>query len=194
MKLRMPVFPDRLRGEIDKLTAMADVSALAGDAGRLSSRYRHESGCGKRLLTEEREALAYAAVRMPAKRRSRTSSSSPSRGGGSSTMASSRTTRRAEVWGRRSRSSSQTSIRRRPQSRSPRPRAAGAGRQNRHRSRAHRWARGRSGGRGAVQVSPRRVKVRGMLSLDADMTITKLLSRLTAGGRPGPGAASPRRR
>ena len=66
MKLRMPVFPDRLRGEIDKLTAMADVSALAGDAGKLSSRYRHESGCGKRLLTEEREALAYAAVRMPA--------------------------------------------------------------------------------------------------------------------------------
>lgn len=66
MKLRMPAFPDRLRSEIDKLTAMADVSALAGDAGKLSSRYRHESGCGKRLLTEEREALAYAAVRMPA--------------------------------------------------------------------------------------------------------------------------------
>lgn len=66
MKLKTPEFPLEIRREIESLMQNMKLSDLMQEAAGLSFRYRNESGCGKRLLTKEHEALAYAAVRMPA--------------------------------------------------------------------------------------------------------------------------------
>ncbi len=55
-----------LKAAIEEGCARAGIAELTRAARSISERYRTESGQGKRLLTEEVEALAYAAVRMPA--------------------------------------------------------------------------------------------------------------------------------
>ena len=60
------MFPITLKQEIEKLLQGQKVSSLAGDYARLSLRYRGEKGGSSSLLKNEKEALSYAAVRMPA--------------------------------------------------------------------------------------------------------------------------------
>lgn len=57
---------EELRTALAALTADCEEDALRRDAQALSERYRLRTGTGKRLLTGEREAAAYAAARMPA--------------------------------------------------------------------------------------------------------------------------------
>lgn len=58
--------PIELKIAIEKRLENANIKQLQKDAENISLRYRNESGQGKRLLTEELEALSYSAVRMPA--------------------------------------------------------------------------------------------------------------------------------
>lgn len=58
--------PATLKAEIEQRCAQYGQSALVSAARELSRRYREESGRGKRLLTKDTEALAYAVVRMSA--------------------------------------------------------------------------------------------------------------------------------
>lgn len=58
--------PAQLKAEIEARCAAYRQSELAAAAAALSERYRKESGRGKRLLTADVEALAYAVVRMSA--------------------------------------------------------------------------------------------------------------------------------
>lgn len=58
--------PIELKIAIEKRLENANIKQLQKDAENISLRYRTESGKGKRLLTEELEALSYSAVRMPA--------------------------------------------------------------------------------------------------------------------------------
>lgn len=58
--------PAGLKAEIEEKCAGYGQAALVSAARELSRRYRSESGRGKRLLTKDTEALAYAVVRMPA--------------------------------------------------------------------------------------------------------------------------------
>lgn len=58
--------PIELQSVIDSKRENISIKELKKDAENISLRYRNESGKGKRLLTEEQEALSYAAVRMPA--------------------------------------------------------------------------------------------------------------------------------
>lgn len=58
--------PIDLKIVIEKRLENANIKQLQKDAEKISLRYRTESGKGKRLLTEELEALSYSAVRMPA--------------------------------------------------------------------------------------------------------------------------------
>ncbi len=58
--------PMELRAAVEKEADKAGLSRLAAQAQALSRRYREESGQGRRLLTSETEAVAYAAARMPA--------------------------------------------------------------------------------------------------------------------------------
>ena len=57
---------EELRAALAALTAECEEDGLRRDAQALSERYRLRTGTGKRLLTGEREAAAYAAARMPA--------------------------------------------------------------------------------------------------------------------------------
>lgn len=59
-------FPPQLRCAVEELAAAEDIRLLTAAAQRLSERYRNESGSGKSLLGGYTDALAYAAVRMPA--------------------------------------------------------------------------------------------------------------------------------
>ncbi|MBQ4166356.1 MAG: rRNA methyltransferase, partial [Oscillospiraceae bacterium] len=59
-------FPSELRFAIEQLFAEQDIKAMTAAAEGVSKRYRSESGAGKRLVSSERDTLAYAAVRMPA--------------------------------------------------------------------------------------------------------------------------------
>ena len=59
-------FPSELRYTIEQLLSAQDVRALTAAAEGISNRYRNESGNGKRLVSSEKDVLAYAAVRMPA--------------------------------------------------------------------------------------------------------------------------------
>ena len=59
-------FPVQLRNKINSLMESEDIRALAKSAETLSERYRDERGDGKRSVSERRDILAYAAVRMPA--------------------------------------------------------------------------------------------------------------------------------
>ena len=58
--------PIELKIAIEKRLENANIKQLQKDAENISIKYRTESGQGKRLLTEELEALSYSAVRMPA--------------------------------------------------------------------------------------------------------------------------------
>lgn len=58
--------PFALRGAIEELTGEHDPRLLAEHVRALTRRYAEESGAGRRLLTQEAEAAAYCAVRMPA--------------------------------------------------------------------------------------------------------------------------------
>lgn len=58
--------PFALKAAIEEKCAAHQTSALIAAARNISERYRNESGHGKRLLTEDVEALSYAVVRMPA--------------------------------------------------------------------------------------------------------------------------------
>ncbi|MDD3193665.1 MAG: small ribosomal subunit Rsm22 family protein [Oscillospiraceae bacterium] len=59
-------FPLPLRMSIEQKAQDTGTASLTKEAQDLSLRYRGESGHGKRLVTSDRQALAYAAVRMPA--------------------------------------------------------------------------------------------------------------------------------
>ena len=59
-------FPLELRAAIDRAAEEVGASRLLADAQALSRRYRGEERDGSRLLTGKSEAVAYAAVRMPA--------------------------------------------------------------------------------------------------------------------------------
>ena len=56
----------RLEAALGALLTQYEVSALTKDARAISENYRLRTGTGKRLLTREGEAAAYAASRMPA--------------------------------------------------------------------------------------------------------------------------------
>lgn len=58
--------PFALKAAIEENCAAYPTSDLIAAARNISERYRNESGHGKRLLTEDVEALSYAVVRMPA--------------------------------------------------------------------------------------------------------------------------------
>ena len=58
--------PLALKAAIEEKCAAYPTGALIAAARNISERYRNESGRGKRLLTEDVEALSYAVVRMPA--------------------------------------------------------------------------------------------------------------------------------
>lgn len=58
--------PYALKAAIEERCAAHPTSDLIAAARNISERYRNESGHGKRLLTEDVEALSYAVVRMPA--------------------------------------------------------------------------------------------------------------------------------
>lgn len=58
--------PLALKLALEELTEENQTAQLYEDAQNISSRYRNQSGKGERLLTADSEALAYAAVRMPA--------------------------------------------------------------------------------------------------------------------------------
>ena len=57
---------EELRAALAALAAQYQEEGLRRDAQALSERYRLRTGTGRRLLTGEREAAAYAAARMPA--------------------------------------------------------------------------------------------------------------------------------
>lgn len=59
-------FPIELRTAIEMNTTGMKLDQMKQIAGELSSRYRTESGEGKKLLTKDSEAAVYAVVRMPA--------------------------------------------------------------------------------------------------------------------------------
>ena len=59
-------FPLELRMAIEQKAQGLSTAELMREAQELSRRYREEGGQGKRLSTTDRQALAYAAVRMPA--------------------------------------------------------------------------------------------------------------------------------
>ncbi len=59
-------FPSELRYKIEQLIAEQDLKKMTLSAEAISKRYRSESGAGKRLVSDSRDTLAYAAVRMPA--------------------------------------------------------------------------------------------------------------------------------
>jgi ribosomal protein RSM22 (predicted rRNA methylase) len=65
-KLEFMEIPYELRMAIERLTAGFAIGELKRSAQSLSLRYRTEGGNGKRLATQDDEAVAYAAARMPA--------------------------------------------------------------------------------------------------------------------------------
>ena len=58
--------PFTLKAAIEDRCAAHPTGDLIAAARNISERYRNESGRGKRLLTQDMEALSYAVVRMPA--------------------------------------------------------------------------------------------------------------------------------
>ncbi len=59
-------FPGALQSAIQQLAAKYPVAQLKNAAEEISRRYRQETGQGKRLLSQDLEAAAYAMARMPA--------------------------------------------------------------------------------------------------------------------------------
>ena len=62
----MAGLPAALTAALYDITAEMDSTRLEKDAKNISEAYRMRTGTGKRLLTRESEAAAYAAARMPA--------------------------------------------------------------------------------------------------------------------------------
>lgn len=62
----MAGFPQELTAALEALLAGKNAAQLEKDAKTISENYRMKTGQGKRLLTRESEAAAYAAARMPA--------------------------------------------------------------------------------------------------------------------------------
>lgn len=58
--------PIEIRARIEQLLSGENEKALAKSAESLSTRYRTQSGTGRALVSDRRDILAYAAVRMPA--------------------------------------------------------------------------------------------------------------------------------
>ena len=58
--------PIELRSLIEEKLEKSNIKELKNNSESISLKYREKSGKGNRLVTEEIEALAYAAVRMPA--------------------------------------------------------------------------------------------------------------------------------
>ena len=58
--------PIELKNAIESELEGIDIKQLKKDSGNISLRYRNESGRGRRLLTENTEAISYSMVRMPA--------------------------------------------------------------------------------------------------------------------------------
>ena len=56
----------RLEAAMNALAAEYELASLTRDAKTISENYRLRTGAGKRLLTREGEAAAYAVSRMPA--------------------------------------------------------------------------------------------------------------------------------
>lgn len=59
-------FPLELRNAVEHFAAGMKPEQMKQISKNLSNRYRKESGAGKKLLTEDMEAVVYAIVRMPA--------------------------------------------------------------------------------------------------------------------------------
>ena len=57
-------FPSALRYALEQRLSELQTSALTAQAQALSERYRTQTGTGRKLLTEDIQAAAYAAVRM----------------------------------------------------------------------------------------------------------------------------------
>jgi len=62
----MAGLPAALSAALCDITAEMDSARLEKDAKNISEAYRMRTGTGRRLLTRESEAAAYAAARMPA--------------------------------------------------------------------------------------------------------------------------------
>ncbi|MBQ2947871.1 MAG: rRNA methyltransferase [Clostridia bacterium] len=62
----MADFPQELAAALEELVSGQSQAALERDARAISEAYRMRTGEGRRLLTKEGEAAAYAAARMPA--------------------------------------------------------------------------------------------------------------------------------
>lgn len=62
----MAEWPKELQDALESILRAYDADALGRDARAISEAYRLRTGAGKRLLTKEGEAAAYAAARMPA--------------------------------------------------------------------------------------------------------------------------------
>ena len=62
----MADMPQALGRALDSLAASREADGLARDAREISENYRLHTGKGRRLLTREGEAAAYAVSRMPA--------------------------------------------------------------------------------------------------------------------------------
>ena len=58
--------PDELKKSIDELLIKNKTNKIRENAQTISNRYRNNDGQGKRLLTEQDEAISYAISRMPA--------------------------------------------------------------------------------------------------------------------------------
>ena len=58
--------PDELKKSIDELIEKNKTNKIIENAQIISDRYRNNDGQGKRLLTEQDEAISYAISRMPA--------------------------------------------------------------------------------------------------------------------------------
>ena len=58
--------PDELKKSIDELIKENKTNRIIENAQIISDRYRNNDGQGKRLLTEQDEAISYAISRMPA--------------------------------------------------------------------------------------------------------------------------------
>lgn len=59
-------FPQELRLGIERLLEGEDTKVMTSAAEGISVRYRNDSGKGRKLVSQKRDILAYAAVRMPA--------------------------------------------------------------------------------------------------------------------------------
>ena len=58
--------PEELKNAIEELLSKNKKNEIIENAQIISNRYRNNDGKGKKLLTEQNEAISYAISRMPA--------------------------------------------------------------------------------------------------------------------------------